>query len=168
MAAKKSKFGESLSQPAIEPTIKNSYKGSDKLRIISQIEQGKKKKTVAEECNIPYTTVCDIYRNRAKIREKVSKFGGECKKARQCEFPETEKALLVWFDKQRDRNLPIDGKILLEKANHFSKTVNETPFLASQGWLTNWKKRNGITFTNVCGESGEVDQVRIDIFLYYS
>ena len=39
--------------------------------------------------------------------------------------------------------------------------------MGSRGWLTNWRKRQGISFTSVSGESGSVDQNKIDQWLKY-
>ncbi|GFX75677.1 uncharacterized protein TNCV_3575021 [Trichonephila clavipes] len=44
------------------------------------------------------------------------------------------------------------GSLLKEKAKELG-----TEFSASEGWLTNFKKRNGIVFKKMCGESSSVD-----------
>ncbi|GFV77444.1 tigger transposable element-derived protein 6 [Trichonephila clavipes] len=55
----------------------------------------------------------------------------------------------------RGQNIPMGGSLLKEKAKAFAKELG-TEFSASEGWLTNFKKRNGIVF-NKCGESLSVD-----------
>ena len=80
-----------------------------KLSIILQIEQKKPVSQVASEFKLPVQTVYGIYRNRDKIRANVTQFGGSCKKSRKCEFPKTEKLLTEWFDKKREKNIPLDG-----------------------------------------------------------
>ncbi|GFW20208.1 tigger transposable element-derived protein 4 [Trichonephila clavipes] len=42
--------------------------------------------------------------------------------------------------------------LLKEKAKAFAKELG-IEFSASEGWLTNFKKRNGIVFKKMCGES---------------
>ncbi|GFX44751.1 tigger transposable element-derived protein 6 [Trichonephila clavipes] len=44
------------------------------------------------------------------------------------------------------------GYLLKEKAKAFAKELG-IEFSASEGWLTNFKKRNGIVFKKMCGES---------------
>ncbi|GFU40220.1 tigger transposable element-derived protein 6 [Trichonephila clavipes] len=48
------------------------------------------------------------------------------------------------------------GYLLKEKAKTFAKELG-IEFSASEGWLTNFKKRNGIVFKKMCGESSSVD-----------
>ncbi|GFW80875.1 uncharacterized protein TNCV_3779551 [Trichonephila clavipes] len=56
----------------------------------------------------------------------------------------------------RGQNIPMGGSLLKEKAKAFAKELR-IEFLASEGWLTNFKKRNGIVFKKMCGESLSVD-----------
>ncbi|GFX05288.1 tigger transposable element-derived protein 6 [Trichonephila clavipes] len=48
------------------------------------------------------------------------------------------------------------GSLLKEKAKAFAKELG-IEFSASEGRLTNFKKRNGIVFKKMCGESSSVD-----------
>ncbi|XP_025406344.1 tigger transposable element-derived protein 6-like, partial [Sipha flava] len=57
----------------------------------------------------------------------------------------------------RDKNIPLNGTILLEKANEYAQQLGHTNFIASSGWLTNWKKRHDVVFRTVCGEKASVD-----------
>ncbi|GFX49369.1 uncharacterized protein TNCV_3664821 [Trichonephila clavipes] len=52
----------------------------------------------------------------------------------------------------REQNIPMGGSLLKEKAKAFAKELG-IEFSASEGWLTNFKKRNGIVFKKMCGES---------------
>ncbi|GFU78576.1 uncharacterized protein TNCV_2301881 [Trichonephila clavipes] len=56
----------------------------------------------------------------------------------------------------RGQNIPMGGSLLKEKAKAFAKELG-TEFSVSEGWLTNFKKRNGIVFKKMCGESSSVD-----------
>ncbi|GFV99104.1 HTH CENPB-type domain-containing protein [Trichonephila clavipes] len=56
----------------------------------------------------------------------------------------------------RGQNIPMGGSLLKEKAKAFAKELG-IEFLASEGWPTNFKKRNGIVFKKMCGESSSVD-----------
>ncbi|GFX30303.1 HTH CENPB-type domain-containing protein [Trichonephila clavipes] len=48
------------------------------------------------------------------------------------------------------------SSLLKEKAKAFAKELG-IEFSASEGWLTNFKKRNGIVLKKMCGESLSVD-----------
>ncbi|GFW10872.1 uncharacterized protein TNCV_3869571 [Trichonephila clavipes] len=54
----------------------------------------------------------------------------------------------------RGQNIPMGGSLLKEKSKAFAKELG-IEFSASEGWLTNFKKRNGIVFK--CVESSSVD-----------
>ncbi|GFU97726.1 tigger transposable element-derived protein 6 [Trichonephila clavipes] len=56
----------------------------------------------------------------------------------------------------RGQNIPMGGSLLKEKAKAFAKELG-IEFSASEGWLTNFKKRDGIVFKKMCGESSSVD-----------
>ncbi|GFT18925.1 tigger transposable element-derived protein 6 [Trichonephila clavipes] len=56
----------------------------------------------------------------------------------------------------RGQNIPMGGSLLKEKAKSFAKELG-IEFSASEGWLTNFKKRNGIVFKKMCRESSSVD-----------
>jgi len=44
------------------------------------------------------------------------------------------------------QNVPVSGLLLKEKTKSFAKELGIPFFSASNGWLTNSKKRNGIVF----------------------
>lgn len=56
---------------------------------------------------------------------------------------------------RRDKNLPLNGTILLEKVNEYAQQLEHTNFKVISGWLTNWKKRYDVVF---CGENASVDK----------
>ena len=76
------------------------------------------------------------------------------------EFMDLEKSILDWFSQCRQNNINISGTILREKAEKFAKELGHQTFKASSGWLEKFKKRHGIMFRTICGESATVnDQV---------
>ena len=52
----------------------------------------------------------------------------------------------------RERNVPIGGYIIREKALDFAKELNITDFKASDGWLDRWKNRRNVVFLAISGE----------------
>ncbi|GFT36213.1 tigger transposable element-derived protein 6 [Trichonephila clavipes] len=56
----------------------------------------------------------------------------------------------------RGQNIPMGGSLLKKKAKAFAKELG-IEFSASEGWLTNFKKRYGIVFKKLCAESSSVD-----------
>ncbi|XP_026804076.1 tigger transposable element-derived protein 4-like [Rhopalosiphum maidis] len=124
---------------------------SDKIRLISLVEKGDRKKCeIAKEFNIPPNTLSSII----KQKDKILKFNnGNVKKMRTTPYLDIDSCLLKWFTQCRDKNIPVSRKILLEKSNKYAQQLGHTNFKASNGWLTNWKKRHDVVFRTVNGES---------------
>ncbi|GBL72508.1 Tigger transposable element-derived protein 4 [Araneus ventricosus] len=57
----------------------------------------------------------------------------------------------------RDKNVPISGPFIIEKALQFVKALGYDEFRGSNGWLENFKRRHGIMSKVISGESKDVD-----------
>eukprot|EP00102_Acyrthosiphon_pisum_P017775 XP_008189323.1 PREDICTED: tigger transposable element-derived protein 4-like [Acyrthosiphon pisum] len=129
---------------------------SDKVCLMQLVEKGDRKKCeIAKEFNIPPNTLSSIIKQKEKI---IMKFNcGNMKKMRMTPYLDIDKCLLKWFTQCRDKNIPLNRTILLEKANEYAQQLGHTNFKASSGWLTNWKKRHNVVFRTVYGEKASVD-----------
>uniref|UniRef100_A0A2S2P5I8 Tigger transposable element-derived protein 4 n=1 Tax=Schizaphis graminum TaxID=13262 RepID=A0A2S2P5I8_SCHGA len=127
---------------------------SDKVRLITLVEKGDRKKCeIAKEFNIPPNTLSSII----KQKDKILKFNnGNMKKMRMTPYLDIDNCLFKWFTQCRDKNIPISRTILLEKSNKYAQKLGHINFKASNGWLTNWKKRHDIVFRTVNGESSSM------------
>ena len=68
--------------------------------------------------------------------------------------PGLDKALYLWFSQKRSQGLSICGPLLCEKALDFNKKLGGSDsFVASKGWLTNFKNRHAIRQLKLEGES---------------
>lgn len=76
-----------------------------------------------------------------------------------------EDALLIWFKQARALNIPVSGPILKEKAKKLALVLGYVEFQCSDGWLDRFKKRNGITFRAICGESNAVPEIAVNDWL---
>lgn len=64
-----------------------------------------------------------------------------------------EDELYSWFVKQRERHVPLSYEILAEKSRLlFQKHYGKDTFVASRGWVLNFKKRHGLRHLKICGE----------------
>ena len=55
-------------------------------------------------------------------------------------------ALMQWIGAVQERNIPINGPIVQEKALEFAECMGLKDFSASGGWLDRFKKRENIDF----------------------
>ncbi|CAF2766906.1 unnamed protein product [Rotaria sp. Silwood2] len=70
-----------------------------------------------------------------------------------------------WFVAQRSKTIPISGPLLQERARQIRQELggpNADDFKASNGWLEKFRKRHGIQYRTICGESAAVDLTTVD------
>lgn len=129
-----------------------------KRKVIAAVENNptKKKIDIAKEFNIQASTLATILKNKEKYCG--SELSSKCKRVKSGEFVDVDECVIKWLKMCRDKNVPIGGPVLQEKAQQFAEQLGHTNFRASNGWLHNFKKRNDIVFKKLCGESGSVDE----------
>ena len=74
-------------------------------------------------------------------------------------------ALMEFFRRSRDRNFPLTGPLLQEKAKFFADSFGVEGFAASNGWIDSWKERNNIGQQTLSGESGGADAVAAEVWM---
>ena len=65
--------------------------------------------------------------------------------------------VLIWLKQARGQNLPVSGNLIKKKDLKLAELMHIPEFIASDGWMDNFKKRHGITFKTVQGEAGAVN-----------
>ncbi|XP_065652997.1 tigger transposable element-derived protein 4-like [Hydra vulgaris] len=115
-------------------------------------------KEVAKKYGVPKNTLSTWIKNKTKLLTSLEKNGTKSKrkKLRSGNFKNVDKAIYTWFVAKRSQQVPIDGTILKEKALKLAEALGELDFKASDCWFHNWKKRNGISFKIISGESAAV------------
>lgn len=133
----------------------------DKLKILKTFDENsfiKNQKQIAEELNIPASTLRTILKNRKELEELAVQGGTKRKKIKTSKFEELEKVLLQWFQQARSLHLPVNGVILTEKAKEVAKELKIDDFSGSSGWLDRFKSRHGIIYRQICGEAESVHE----------
>ncbi|GFX26433.1 uncharacterized protein TNCV_950311 [Trichonephila clavipes] len=123
---------------------------SEKQKVIESVEKGDRKVDVAKAFEIPLSSLSTIQKNKEKIFSASS--SRVRKRVSKGNFPRLEQCLVSWMRQCRGQNIPMGGSLLKEKAKELAKELG-IEFSASEGWLTNFKKMNGIVFKKMCGES---------------
>ena len=133
-----------------------------KVELIEATENkppGKKKKEIAEDFHIPPNTLSSILKNKDKYLDAF--YGGtvnvDKKRQRPAQYEEVDKALLHWFSCVCSSNAPVNGPILMAKAESLAEGLGIEGWHCSAGWLDRFKKRHNIVFKSICGESMSVD-----------
>ncbi len=95
------------------------------------------------------STICTIISNKDKILQyfEQNKIDETSKRIRHSNFNNIEDAMMMWFNQTMlNKNITLDGNILKAQAIKFATYFQETNFVASNGWLDGFKKRNNISF----------------------
>ncbi|GJQ76772.1 hypothetical protein Trydic_g15612 [Trypoxylus dichotomus] len=125
----------------------------DKVVVINAIESGRKKADVCRQFGLVNSTVGTIIKNKEKILKSFDEGGAQAKKIRLPEKPDVDSALIKWFSQCRSANLPINGPLLMKKAEEFGRLLGDSEFKCSDGWLHRFKLRHGISFGKINGEA---------------
>jgi len=125
---------------------------SEKIPKISQ-------KDLSLKYGIGKATVCDILKRKDEYRRQSEENIGSKRiwHVSTGKFSDLNELLFRWFKGAREKNIPLSGPVLQEKALDFAKDLNLDEFKASNGWLESWRFRYGIGFFKVCGESANVN-----------
>lgn len=133
---------------------RQNLSNQEKWAVIQLIESGKKLTKVASDKNLPKSTVATWLKNRERIKLAVEQGNSKRKRERATKNDDVDKALFVWFTQIRGTNTPVDGALLLEKANELATKSNTDTVSAT--WIERWKKRHQISQSSIVGEAASV------------
>lgn len=122
---------------------------------MNEVEKGRQKSKVAEDFQIPASTLSTILSNRAET-EAAARLGPNRKRARTCKNDEFDKRTFHWLIQARAANKPVTGPILQQQARQEALTMGINNFEASNGWLHKFKGRWNLTTLKMTGEEPAV------------
>ncbi|GFT73473.1 tigger transposable element-derived protein 4 [Nephila pilipes] len=100
--------------------------------ILQEVDKGVKKKDIALKFDILLNSLSTIIKNRDKLQNYVS--SNSCsKRLRTRVYEDVDEAVLKLIHTMRDKNVPISGPFVIEKAFQFTKTLGYDQFLGSNG-----------------------------------
>lgn len=123
------------------------------LKAFDENSQTKNQTQLAAELQLPASTLRTILKNREEIIEKYKLGGVRRKKLKTGKFARLEKVLIEWFHQARASKLPLNGRILCNKAREIAERLQITDFNASTGWIDRFKNRYGIVYRQSSGGS---------------
>ena len=143
-----------------EGTVKRQRKGlsmEDKLKIIERLEEGASHRKVAMEYGISQSSVGYIKKKKDHIRLFVSTLDTKAalkrKNLRVAKDVPHEAAVYQWYVDETVKCIFVTGSALAEKAkliywqmHHADPDFNPDAFRATNGWLSSFKERHGISF----------------------
>ena len=127
------------------------YSLSEKFKAINDRDSGTSVKEVCEKYGVGRSTFRGWYKEKEAIIKANNEISSSTSSKRSRisapqKYQEINDALLIWYRQMRSNNAPIDGTVLMEKANMFASEMGYADFKGSEGWLWRFKHRAGITF----------------------
>lgn len=128
-----------------------------KKQIIQAAEMNINHTDIAKRFNICRTSVLGIIKAKSAIKSALANSGGMKRtRIKTTKNSNLEQAILIWFKQTRSQNVPVNGKLLQEKARELADVLKIVRFTASNGWLEKFLKRHSITLKSIQGEAGAV------------
>ncbi|XP_056641291.1 tigger transposable element-derived protein 4-like [Diorhabda sublineata] len=127
----------------------------EKANIIWRLQEGESNTMLSKEFGVSHSTISTVWANKEKIRRCFEEESFLVKKVRRTQHTDLDKALLQWFKQHREKNVPINGPILLTKAREFSAMLNKD-FQPDPSWVQRFRNRHNIVFAKMSGESADV------------
>ncbi|CAI6370038.1 unnamed protein product [Macrosiphum euphorbiae] len=115
---------------------------------------------LADKFGIGKTQVAEVLKNKEDILRRYNENSTNEKSRRfQRNGPGEliDKIVLEWFNRVRNKNVPVSGPIIQAKALEVAREIECDDFKASNGWLESFKVRHNIVFKSICGESASTN-----------
>ncbi|CAF1535011.1 unnamed protein product [Rotaria sordida] len=140
---------------------------AEKVELIRKNEQNVPYRKLAGEYKISIGSVSNIVKRKVEYIENYEQNENSNKKRNlRDEFSQQlDQKVYEWFVQQRSKNIPISGPLLQEQARQIRQQLggsNADDFKASNGWLEKFRKRHGIQYRTINGESASVDPATVD------
>ncbi|KAG0433519.1 hypothetical protein HPB47_019824 [Ixodes persulcatus] len=136
--------------------------GAEPVIGVAEPSQGRCKADIARRMGLSKQTVNSIVKNKDVAEKRDS---GELQekrfRMRKAAHPEVESALLMWLRDARARGIPVNGLLLRSRAEQLAVILGHGDVTFSEGWLSRFKARHGVVFSEMCGERDSVDQTRL-------
>ena len=140
---------------------------SEKIELIRKHEANVSYRTLADHYKISTGSISNIIKRKVEYMENYGQNENSNKKRNlRDEFnQQLDQKVYEWFVAQHSKNIPISGPLLQERARQIRQELgglNADDFKASNGWLEKFRKRHGIQYRTICGESAAVDPTTVD------
>ncbi|CRL04460.1 CLUMA_CG017543, isoform A [Clunio marinus] len=118
----------------------------DKLKVIEKAKCGESRANLMKEFNIGSSTLSAIikYQKSIELKARENPLCLESKRMKPAKFQRVDEALMVWVRQMRTGKFRLTGRIIKQKALEFAESMGIVDFKASEGWLCNFQRRNGI------------------------
>ncbi|KAF2879541.1 hypothetical protein ILUMI_26625 [Ignelater luminosus] len=107
----------------------------EKGTIIKKLESGESNANLAIKYDLSASTISTIWKNRDKIKRAIDNNLLKQKKVRLSSHRDVEEALLEWFKDRKRLGIPVNGPVLLAKANDFARSMGKVNYRCTKSWI---------------------------------
>ncbi|XP_072033466.1 tigger transposable element-derived protein 4-like [Amphiura filiformis] len=133
--------------PEVSQKKQAAYSLQNKLAILDAVDKGGKRKLdIAQEFGLASSTLSTIIKQRDKITAASEDMSPNRKRLRMPRYADMDKALSEWCRKVQGEGVKLNGPLVEAKAKELATELNHTKFACSNGWLSRFKHRHGISF----------------------
>lgn len=106
----------------------------------------------ARDYGVSRSQISRIWKNRLRLRSEAEEVNNHSvKRKRSFKEEDVDRALKIWFDQKIHQNARIGGPMLKAKAEQLAAEMGHD-FVPSDGWLSRFKQRYGISYKKEHGE----------------
>jgi hypothetical protein len=117
-------------------------------------------KELGRKFEVAENTVCNILKDKNKWLS-INPDDASKQKYKVPKYPELESSLMIWFNQALSNKRVITGDVILAKAKRFAELLDINDFKGSDGWVSNFKKRNNIKQYILHGEASSAPSEEI-------
>lgn len=118
---------------------------------------------IAEVFRCGRSQIQAILRNKETIlSEYEANAPASRKQHRQSLFEDVDEAMYRWYSLARQRSVPVSGPMIQEEACLVAEKMGHHDFKASNGWLSNFKKRHNLRQFAISGEAADVSEETVE------
>lgn len=141
-----------------EKKNRKSFTIKQKYESIIDLEKGISNSVIYKRIKVSQSTLSTWWKDKERIKTSYLRLPKKTKKTRLSNYSELEDRLFEWFNYLRIKNIPVNGPLLIEKANEIAKTLNIENFKCDKNWIVRFKKRHSLCMASISGESKSVNQ----------
>ena len=140
-----------------------------KIEIFEELDRGVKRNEICLNFGIVKSTLAGIIKDREKIYDTLASGNAvpKSKKMRGAKYADIEELLFDWFQKMREKSIPIGGVLIKEKARALAAEFEITDFSASDGWVQKFLNRFNISLQSICGELNKVGEEKANDWITF-
>lgn len=127
------------------------------LSAYDALEGRPSQREAAKRLGVPYSTLHRLVSNRGRLEAASRTLDGGRKRCRTGKNPDVEFAMSQWIGTVSEKNATLSGPMIKRKAEEMAKLMNKPEFRASDGWLSRFKKREGLRLGKPPVELTQVD-----------